>query len=141
MVAMVRRPRDMKWSTAARAPSKLSESTDGKVSAACLRPLITEGIPSCSSRSGSGSSACTETSSTPSTRCAVRYWASRRRSRSLPARVSSNCISVSASAAPTPRTMSEKYGSAKKRVSDSGTTSAMASVRLPASARAARLGT
>lgn len=50
-------------------------------------------------------------------------------------------MSVSASAAPTPRTMSEKYGSAKKRVSGSGTTRAMASVRFPASARAARLGT
>ena len=48
---------------------------------------------------------------------------------------------MSASAAPTPRSMSEKYGSAKKRVSGSGTTSAIASVRLAARARAAVFGT
>lgn len=37
--------------------------------------------------------------------------------------------------------MSEKYGSAKNRVSGSGTTSAIASVRLAARARAAVFGT
>jgi hypothetical protein len=37
--------------------------------------------------------------------------------------------------------MSEKYGSAKKRVSGSGTTRAIAFVRLAARARAAVLGT
>lgn len=40
-----------------------------------------------------------------------------------------------------PLRMSEKYGSVKKRVSGSGTTRAMASVRLAASARAAVFGT
>ncbi len=50
-------------------------------------------------------------------------------------------MSVSASAAPTPRTTSEKYGSAKNRASGSGITRAMASLRLAARARAARFGT
>ena len=56
-------------------------------------------------------------------------------------KISSSCISVSDSADPTPFSMSEKYGSAKNRVSGSGTTSAIASVRLAARARAAVLGT
>lgn len=42
--------------------------------------------------------------------------------------------------APTPWTISEKYGSAKNRFSVSGITSATASLRLPARARAARFG-
>ncbi|CAM5374486.1 hypothetical protein SALBM135S_04120 [Streptomyces alboniger] len=141
IVAMDVRPRESRCSTAAHAPAKLSESTEGSGSSAERRPLITAGISSCESRSGSGSWACTETRSTPSTRWAARYWARRCRLRSLPAKISRSCISVSPSSAPTPRRTSEKYGSAKKRVSGSGTTRAMASVRLAARARAAVLGT
>ncbi len=50
-------------------------------------------------------------------------------------------MSVSASSAETPLMMSEKYGSEKSRVSASGTTSAMESVREVTRVRAARLGT
>ena len=64
-------------STARWAPPALSASTQliGRRRCGSARrwPPITAGMPRCSSRSGSGSSPCRETSSTPSTCCAVRW--------------------------------------------------------------------
>ena len=67
IVAIVRRPRPIRCSTPSRAPPRLSASTNGSAVRPSGRPISTVGTPARSSWRGSGSSPCSDISSTPST--------------------------------------------------------------------------
>src|SRR6266542_2533735 len=121
IVAIRRRSRASRCSTARCAPSSLATSTYGRLARVSGRPLHTTGRPSRDSVAGSGSAPCMDATMTPSTWPLAAYRSTRSWLGPESHIISTSCLLAASSSWLTPLMMLAKYGSSEKtRLADLG---------------------